>query len=322
MSAERRIRAEVRRRRSVRSGRSSGFRTLAMNSAEFYKRIAGILFPEKLRDRRVMVIGLGSGGCRVATELGRVGVPLILVDRPGELLLEHNIIRHALGYGSLGKPKVAEMAAHIRNLNPGVSVDTRALDVVDDLEAFQKQLEHMHPNVIAVCTDTEESKHAIDTAALRLKIPQVGAGVYDGGIGGEVYVVRPDQACYGCIAAHLQLQRQTKRRGVHIDYNHLDGDELRSTCALNLDIEQIALLQSRFVLHLLLEGDPDLIGLPPSVNLCVFSNRVVPSFFARPWHGEFYSVPRAPDCLDCGTLAGNIEAEAARIVGSLRGNGG
>ena len=289
-----------------------------MEPTELYRRLEGVLNPERLRNRPVLVAGLGSGGCRVAAELGRIGVPLILVDRPGELLLEHNIIRHLLGYRSLGKSKLSEMADYVHNLNPSTPVDCRELDVVEDQAELAATLESVRPGLIAVCTDNEESKHALNAAGIRAGVPQVGAGVFDGGVGGEVYVVRPGQACYGCIASHTQFGRRTARRGLDIDYSHPDIDELRSTCALNADIQQIALLQSRIALHLLLDGTPDLIGLPPTVNLCVFANRVVPGVFDRPWHADFYVVNNRADCLDCSDGGANVEEEAASILDSLR----
>ena len=42
-----------------------------MNRAEFYKRVVGVIAPERLQSRRVVVVGVGSGGSRVAAELAR-----------------------------------------------------------------------------------------------------------------------------------------------------------------------------------------------------------------------------------------------------------
>jgi molybdopterin/thiamine biosynthesis adenylyltransferase len=289
-----------------------------MNQNAFYRRIADIFSPEKLRCKEVAIVGLGSGGSRVATELARLGVALTLVERPGEMLQEHNLVRHALGYPSLGKPKLAEMARQLPQVNPYVAIRTWELDVVEESERFQAHLAEARPSVIAVCTDSEESKHAINSVACSLRIPQTGGGVYDGGIGGEVYLVRPDQACYGCIATRLQLSQPRPRREAVLDYGHLELEELRSTCALNMDIQQIALLQARLTLNLLLDGCPDLVGLPPDVNVCVFANRAFPGTFARPWHAEFFSIPRSADCLICGEVEGDLEGEATRIEESLR----
>ncbi len=145
----------------------------------------------------------------------------------------------------------------------------------------------------------------------------VGAGVYDGGIGGEVYRTAPGSACYGCIASHIGLQRKTAEKGINIDYNRLDVDEIRSTSALNLDIEQIVLLQTRVALNLLLAGETDLLGLPPEVNFFVFANRIVPGTFSRPIHCDFYVLPKLPDCLICGEVPKAADADAEQILKQL-----
>jgi len=288
-----------------------------MNQTEFYKRVETVFRPESLRRKCAVVVGAGSGGSRVAAELGRLGVRLLLIDRPGERLEEHNIVRHVLGYDSLGKLKVRELVRHILNFNPATEIKWAELDVVAQAEEFLKLIERTRPDLLLACTDNEQSKHVVDAAALRFGLPTVGAGVYDGGIGGEVYLTRPGVACYGCIAAQLQLDRRTPEKSVNIDYNHLDLDEIRSTSALNLDISQIALIHARVALNLLLSGEADLLGLPAEVNLIVFANRLVPGHFERPLHPEFFHIERQPGCLVCGHRDSNADSEAEHILASL-----
>jgi hypothetical protein len=57
--------------------------------------------------------------------------------------------------------------------------------------------------------------------------------------------------------------------------------------------------------------------LEPEVNLCVFANRIVPDVFERPWHAEFFSVPRRQDCLDCAVAPGDVAADAEQILAAL-----
>lgn len=288
-----------------------------MNRKEFYKRIAPVFRPKSLRRKKTVVVGAGSGGSRVATELGRLGTLLTLIDLPGETLEEHNIIRHELGYASLRRSKVTELARHIHNLNPDTPIECVELDVTVKRDEFQQLMEQQRPDLILACTDNEASKHVINEIAVRLNIPVVGAGVYDGGVAGEVYVTRPRAACYGCIADHLQLQRTRLNKKLNLDYNNLDLAEIRSTAALNLDIAQIALIQARVALHHLLGGEPDLLGLPPEVNLIVFANRRATGHFERPLHADFYHIERQPDCLVCGGQTRNVEAEADQVLHSL-----
>jgi len=193
------------------------------------------------------------------------------------------------------------------------------LDVTADQAEFQRLVERVCPDLLLACTDNQPSKHVINEVAVRLGIPVVGAGVYDGGIAGEVYATRPGAACYGCITAELQLKDSAPNKPLQIDYNNLDLDEIRSTSALNLDISQIALIHARVALNLLLSGEVELLGLPPEVNLIVFANRRVPGHFERPLHGDFFHIKNHPDCLVCGSPAQNVNAEAERILASLPG---
>ena len=268
-----------------------------------------------------MVIGAGSGGGRTATELGRLGLPLTIVDLPGENLEEHNIVRHELGYDSLGKLKITELAGHIHNLNPETPITCFELDVTKQRDEFARLVESQKPDVLVAATDNLASKHSINEVALRHGVPVVGAGVYDGGIAGECYITRPGAACFACLATHLQLEEIAPKKELNIDYNNLDLDAIRSTAALNLDIAQIALIQSRVVLNLLLGGEPDLIGIPEEYNLIVFANRRVPGHFERPLHADFIHYSRLSDCLVCGNHSTpDITHEAEQILAALEMN--
>jgi len=290
-----------------------------VNTDAYYKRIKSLFRPEQLRLKRAIVVGAGSGGSRVATELGRLGLPLTLIDLPGEKLEEHNILRHELGYASLGKSKVEELARHIHNLNPETPITCAELDVAMDRVEFKRLIQSQQPDILIAATDNYESKHILNEDAMAFGLPVVGAGVYDGGIAGECYITRPGGACFACLVTHLQLQDLAPKRSARdIDYSNLELKELQSTAALNLDIAQIALIQSRVVLNLLLDGATDLIGVPPEVNLIVFANRRVPGHFERPLHAEFIHFDRVPDCLVCSSqCASEIDREASRIIGAL-----
>jgi len=266
----------------------------------------------------VATVGGGSGGSRASTELGRLGVSLLIIDRPGECLEEHNLLRHELDYRSLGKPKTAELASHIRNYNPDVQISVADCDVTLEPARFESLILSPRVDLILGCTDNQASHHAINATAVRHNIPVVGAGVYDGGVGGYVYRTRRLEACYACIADHLNLRAETKDNGATIDYSNLDLDGLRSTRALNLDIAQIALIQARMALQVLLGNETNLTGLPPEVNLIIFANRTHPKAFARPLHASFHVIPRNPACLICGNpQAGGIATEADAIFRSI-----
>ena len=286
-----------------------------MNSVEFYKRISPIFRPECLRRKNVILVGLGSGGGRVATEVGRLGVQLTLIDLPGERLQEHNIVRHELGYSSLGKLKTTELTKHIHNLNPETTIECLEMDVTAQTNEFRTLIKLRRPDLLLVCTDNESSKHVITQIAFEFGVPVVGGAVYDGGVAGEVWRARPGAACYGCITAHLQQTATRPKKQLNIDYNSLNLPEIRSTCALNLDIAQIALIHARVALSMILDREEDLIGIPPQANLIVFANRLIDGQFNRPLHAEFFRIKRQPNCLICGQHSPeDVDSEAERIM--------
>jgi hypothetical protein len=117
---------------------------------------------------------------------------------------------------------------------------------------------------------------------------------------------------------YLHLNRRTTAKSLHIDYNQIDTDEIRSTCALNIDIEQIALIHARVSLGLLLEGQTEISGIPPEVNVCIFANRPIPGVIDRPLHANYHVIPRQPNCLVCREASAMDDAEARQILSTLK----
>jgi len=288
-----------------------------MDTASYYKRTPEGICPNTLAGKSVIAVGAGSGGGFICTELARAGTSLLVIDRPGEVLEKHNIARHVCGYPYLGQPKTAALAAHIHNMNPHARVATAECDVVANPEQFEGIVQTRPRDLILDCLDDPVAKHMLADVARRHRIPLIGAGVYDGGVGGEVYRVFPDGPCYGCIAAALNLPRQTTRKHKHVNYENPDRNEARSTSALNLHIAQIGIFQAQLALNALLGEKAVPIGIPPEVNIITYSNRIIPGVFSRPWHAEFFATRRDPACLVCGNQNDDVEAEAARILQTL-----
>lgn len=287
-----------------------------MNDETYFQRIEAIARPGDLRITRVSVIGAGSGGSQVALELGRLGVNVLVIDRQGELLEPHNIVRHVLPATSLGKPKTTELAAHIRAYYSAANIEVADLDVVRDKEQLTARLAAFDPHVIASALDAEEPKHVVNEIALRLGKPVVSGAVYDGGIGGEVCITRPNKACYACIAHELKIERGVPASSA-IDIDYGTGEHrARSASALNLDITQIATIQTRVILAMLLGQGAEVTGIPDEANVIVFGNRPVPGVVARPLHAEFFSIARNPSCLSCNHTPEAVAA-AAEILAKL-----
>jgi molybdopterin/thiamine biosynthesis adenylyltransferase len=277
-----------------------------MNHNELFKRTEAILKPEVARKETWSIIGVGSGGARVAEEAARFGVgTIVLVDRPGEKLEEHNIIRHTLGYRDLGRLKVEALRDQLLNINPECMVETASLDVVKDRQELAEIVRKS--TQVHLCTDNERSKHVVNEEAVKVGTTLIFAGVFDGGCGGEVGRVVKGGACYACIATYLNRsgrfdEQQTPET---FDYTNPNGPE-KSTAALNLDIAQIALIEARVGLLTMLAKNG--LGADLDGNYVLFGNRSVEGLFPRMLSSDIWSIPRDAGCLVCGT-AGMSETD-------------
>ncbi len=281
-----------------------------MNRDELFKRTAAILRPEIAREEVWAFIGVGSGGARVAEEAARFGVgTIILVDRPGEKLEEHNVIRHVLGYRDVGRPKIEAQRDHLLNINPECNVELVPFDVVQDRHSLAEII--ARSTQVHDCTDNQRSKHVINEEVVQLDGTLIFAGVFDGGCGGEVGRVTKGEACYACISAYLNRSGQFDEQCAEetFDYTNPDGAE-KSTAALNLDIAQIALIHARVGLLTMLGRHDEAADFQG--NYILFGNRPVEGLFPRMLASDIWQVPRDPGCLICGKPdVADVDVDAA-----------
>ena len=272
-----------------------------MNTEALFKRTKDVLKLELARVVCALFVGVGSLGARVAEELVRFGVRrIVLLDKAGEKMEEHNVIRHPLGYSALGRLKIEAMAERLRDINPECDVKAVGMDVTREPQQLQELMEVEGVTEAHVTVDNEPARHAFNQVALKTKLPLVFyGGVYNGGVGGEVLRVRPGEACYACLSSHLGRHLDLSKVPTKaFNYENPDDPEFKSTSALNLDINQIAIVQARFSLWSIMAREEP--AKDPKFNYVLFGNREVPNLFPRPLHSEFLTIPRDPDDLICG----------------------
>jgi molybdopterin/thiamine biosynthesis adenylyltransferase len=151
---------------------------------------------DKLLAARVLIIGLGGLGSPVAMYLAAAGVGhLTLVDFDAVDLtnLQRQIVHTT---ARIGMNKAASAAQTLRELNPGVKIETIEKSLATDELLAQVKL----ATVVVDCTDNFQTRFAINAACVAAKVPLVsGAAIrLEGQV--AVFDARAETSpCYRCL---------------------------------------------------------------------------------------------------------------------------
>lgn len=230
---------------------------------------------DKLSAKRVSIVGLGSGGSRVAVELAKCGVGFLrLIDY--ERLDADNVSRHICGLNDLGRFKTHAVRDRILQHNPFVEVECLEMDVRKSIEQFEKVISYS--DLIVAATGSPAVNNLINQISIRKGVPAVYAGVWEKASGGYAMRVIPGETpCYNCIHEFL-LTTTPIKEGFIVDYSVVeDPNELKAEPGLSIDVGFVTLLQSKLALSILLRepsGSKD--GV--SHNLFIWLNKPYGSF--------------------------------------------
>ncbi|EFO81190.1 ThiF family protein, putative [Oscillochloris trichoides DG-6] len=296
--------------------------------ADYTSRLHGIFEADHLANKRVAVIGLGSGGSVVATQLARCGVGhMRLVDF--DRLEVHNIARHVCGLHDIGRYKTRAMRDLLYDISPAIQVETFELNILDDLDALGAIVSDC--DLVVAATDREESKVAINRACWPRGVAAVYGAAYNRAFGGDVFrAIPPDGACYDCFQAVVtEYFGPPPAATQDFSVGYEDPTRLPDLIAepgLGIDVGMIALLMTRVALLTLLRGSNTTLPDVES-NWLLFGNRAE-WIFQKPLESLFIEVERQNDCPTCqyrNYVASNLDGmsveeaatEAQEILGSL-----
>lgn len=268
---------------------------------------------EYLAQKKVAVIGLGSGGGFVAQGLAMSGVGnFILID--DDDIENKNVVRHVADLRYVGASKVDAVADLIRQRNPKANVMAINGRIEDHIAALQGV------DLVVVGVDNERSKYPINEKCRELGLTAVYAGVYERGEGGDAVVIHPtgNGPCYACWA--LSLREDVIDQGVgetNLDYGMIGSDgTLRSEPGLWLHVTRIAGTQAEMALNELLIGTkahreyPANTVILANVEMEILAGKKVP-----PYSCEWVEIRRDPNCLVCGTSAGSDILSLDQLLG-------
>ena len=205
---------------------------------------------ERLANRKVAMVGLGSMGSAAAVQFAKAGVGSMILLDPDTLEIG-NISRHQGDLLDVGRPKVTVVAERLTRINPRLELKLFQCNVFDwSVECLKKTFRDT--STFVATTDKGSVQLQVNDLALRMKIPAVLAGCYEEARGGEVFCTFPDShaPCYACLRSGMP---QPPRKG-SIDYSRATGPEdYKGEPGLHSAINQVANVAVQAVLSILLK---------------------------------------------------------------------
>jgi molybdopterin-synthase adenylyltransferase len=147
-----------------------------------------------VRDASVLVVGAGALGSPVAMYLAGAGVGRLGILDGDDVELSNLHRQHLHSTPDVGAAKAHSAATKLRLLNPEVEVDAYQVEL-DATNAAGLVAGH---DLVVDCSDSFETRYAVNAACCEAGIPLVEGGVV--GWNGLVLSIRPgESACYRCV---------------------------------------------------------------------------------------------------------------------------
>jgi len=180
---------------------------------------------EQIREKTVIVVGLGGVGSVAAEMLTRCGIgKLILFDY--DTVEIANMNRLFFRPEQAGMTKTDAATQTLEHINPDVVFEahTYSITSVDHWDHFLDRinkggLNNQPVDLVLGCVDNFEARIAINQACMELSRPWMESGVSENAVSGHIQFVKPGEtACFECapplIVASGIDERTLKREGV------------------------------------------------------------------------------------------------------------
>ena len=264
---------------------------------ERVERLIGADNLDRLAEKTVGVVGLGSGGGFVALSLAMSGLSrFTLVDK--DALESGNVSRHVADLRYVGQNKAAAVADLIRQRNPDAQIELREGLIEDHWDCLEDL------DLLVAAVDNEQVKYAINEQCLQRRVTASYAGVYERGEGGDCVIITPfDGPCYACWSeATREGVKVSMNPGGDLDYGMIgELGTLDAEPGLWVNVTKVAGIQTDLIINELLRGTSAHDEMP--ANTLIVANSfmdIIEGQESEPHTGLWIEIDRDPDCLVCG----------------------
>ena len=267
------------------------------NLWERVERLIGSGNLDRLAEKKVGVVGLGSGGGFVALSLAMSGLSqFALID--SDELERGNISRHVADLRYVGANKAAAVADLIRQRNPDAQIDVREGLIEDHWDCLDDV------DLLVAAVDNEQVKYAINEQCLKRRLSASYAGVYERGEGGDHVIITPfDGPCYACWSeATREGVKVSLDPGGDLDYGMIgEMGTLDAEPGLWVNVTKVAGIQADMIINELLLGTSAHVEMPGNTLLVTNTYMdIIEGQENEPHTGLWIEIERDPDCLVCG----------------------
>ena len=211
--------------------------------SEYHSRHRQLKISEKLCGKKAAIIGLGSLGSKIALELGKHNVGLLLFD-PDDIEIQNP---YRLGLSQppefqVGQSKADAMTECLAWHGREDNVHAFPIDVAEQYVEFREQLEKHDPDLLILVTDTYDSIVAVNSYSRDSGVPVLHAVLSDGAESGQMHFVsgEGDDPCLLCLVPDNAVMRPTRRQ-----YAEVTSVAQAAVPSLSVDTGLIALLTAK-----------------------------------------------------------------------------
>ena len=287
---------------------------------------------ESLREKKVCIIGCGTGGSKDAEYLVKSGVGRILLIDDDTLQTE-NILRHSCHLDDLSIEKVYAVKDKLRKINPYIEVQTlrKNLDVIDT------ETDELICDSDLIIVATTANEELFNEYAFSHGISAIYSKVYPTGFGGEIIRVIPGLTpCFECSHHFKEVLLQEFRPRAKFpemqtaSYDTLSDGTHIPIPALAVDSDFISLIGVKMALEVLAQNRQKALADSPHIRLWGNKQEWVFSQEYECLSLDNGSVKSFPNCIVCygesviekelGKDREQIEDEYTEIISKIKGS--